>query len=157
MQKNKNSLSNLNKANYTKTSCKHCDSKFSLANINKHERSCSKNPICNKIKECPVCKIIHTKAGVTCSYSCSNVYFRSGKNNPNWKGTSYRFICFAAHGKKCVVCGENKIVAVHHLNENHNDNAPENLIPLCPTHHQYMHSRYKKEIQKYIDKFLGVG
>jgi hypothetical protein len=53
-----------------------------------------------------------------------------------------------------VVCGENKIVTVHHINENHNDHRKENLVPLCPTHHQYMHSRYKGEIQPFIDKFL---
>lgn len=154
MQTNKISLSNLNKANTSKLSCVHCDRTLSLANLNKHERSCVKNPASGKMKECPVCKVIHTKNGVTCSYSCSNTYFRTGVNNPNWKNNTYQTTCWHHHGKKCLVCGEEKIVAVHHVNENHNDNAPENLVPLCPTHHQYIHSRYKDEVQPIIDLYL---
>lgn len=154
MQTNKNSLSNLDKANNTKRGCVHCGKEFTLANINKHEKACGRPKV---IKECPVCKTMHSKGGVTCSYSCSNTYFRSGNNNPNWRGNNYRNICFETHGKKCIVCGEEKILAVHHINEDHSDNRPENLVPLCPTHHQYVHSKYRDEIQPYIDKFLGVG
>jgi hypothetical protein len=66
----------------------------------------------------------------------------------------YRQLCFRYHKKACVVCGEDKIVAVHHLNEDHSDNRPENLIPLCPTHHQYVHSRYKKLVQPIIVEYL---
>ena len=157
MQTNKNSLSNLDKANSTKIECVHCTRVLTLANIRKHEKTCDKNPMSGKIKECPVCKTMHSKGGVTCSYSCSNTYFRSGKNNPNWSENNYRSTCFLEHGKKCIVCGEEKIVTVHHLNENHHDNRPENLVPLCPTHHQYVHSRYRCEVQPFIDKFLGVG
>jgi hypothetical protein len=154
MQINKNSLSNLDKANNTKRACMHCSKEFTIANINRHENACGKPKL---MKECPVCKTMHSKGGnVTCSYGCSNTYFRSGKNNPNWNENNYRSTCFEEHGKRCVVCGEEKIVAVHHLNENRNDNRPENLIPLCPTHHQYVHSRYKDEVQPYIDKFLGI-
>jgi hypothetical protein len=67
--------------------------------------------------------------------------------------TSYRTICFRHHKKECVVCGENKIVAVHHYDENHSNNDPANLIPLCPTHHQYVHSRYKELVMEKIDKW----
>lgn len=45
------------------------------------------------------------------------------------------------------------IVAVHHYDGNHDNNSPENLIPLCPTHHQYVHSRYKKLVQEKIDYY----
>ncbi len=154
MQDNLKSLSNLNKANTKKRACIHCGKEATLANIGRHEKVCSRPKI---TKECPVCKNMHIKDGVTCSYSCSNTYFRSGHNNPNWSNNNYRHICFKYHGQKCIVCGEEKILAVHHINENHNDNRPENLVPLCPTHHQYVHSKYKKEVQPYIDKFLGVG
>ena len=70
---------------------------------------------------------------------------------------SYRTICWMHHSKECIVCGENKIVEVHHFDGNSKNNAPENLIPLCPTHHQYCHSRYKDlitpVIQQYLEKF----
>ena len=114
-------------------------------------------------RNCPVCDtkfITNEKENkITCSYSCSNSYFRSGINNPNWKMDTYRSTCFAYHKKECVVCGEDKIVAVHHFDENRNNNSPENLIPLCPTHHQYVHSKYKGEvigkIEEYRKQFLN--
>lgn len=115
-------------------------------------------------KTCPVCgKIFTTSKGsknetFTCSYACSNTYFRSGENNPNWKENSYRTTCFVHHKKECIVCKENKIVHVHHFDGNKNNNNPENLIPLCPTHHQYWHSRYreliKKDVIRYRNNFI---
>lgn len=108
-----------------------------------------------KVKKCPVCQkefetvINHKNEKTTCSYSCSNTFFRSGKNNPNWKDDHYRTTCWEYHKKECVICGENLIVTVHHYDENHENNSPENLIPLCPTHHQYVHSRYRDRV---IDK-----
>lgn len=96
---------------------------------------------------------------VTCSYSCSNKFFRKGENNPNWKDSTYRTTCFEHHEKRCVVCDESNIVSVHHMDEDHDNNDQTNLIPLCPTHHQYMHSRYKHliidKVQDYINNFIG--
>jgi hypothetical protein len=156
--KNEKSLSNLKKASTTKKSCVYCTKLVSSGNLKRHENACDKNPV--NLKECPVCKIMHSKGGVTCSYACSNTHFRSGVNNPNWSDDSYQTTCWHHHGKKCLVCGEEKIVAVHHVNENHNDNRPENLVPLCPTHHQYVHSKYKDEIQpiveSYVKKFISL-
>jgi hypothetical protein len=112
-------------------------------------------------KECPVCgKLFETqrrgdsREKTTCSHSCSNSYFRSGNKNGNWKDDRYRTTCFLYHKKECVVCGEDKIVEVHHMDENRNNNNPMNLIPLCPTHHQYWHSRYKKEIEDKIYNYI---
>ena len=113
------------------------------------------------IKKCPVCDVEfiskkgHIREKITCSHSCSNTYFRSGENNPNWKTGSgnlrpYRKVCFRYHAKKCVVCSENKIVAVHHFDLNHKNDEPKNLIPLCPTHHMYVHSKYKNEVEDKI-------
>ena len=143
---------NLDKANYEKRSCIYCDKMCTLANINKHEKSCKKNP--NNLKSCPVCNILHSKNGVTCSYACSNTYYRSGINNPNWKDEAYRTTCFFYHEKICIVCGEINIVSVHHYNNDHYDNRPENLVPLCPTHHQYVHSSFYAEIKNVIDEYV---
>ena len=134
---------------------------YSKANIAKHEDACKSNP--DNIKTCPVCEKEHIKDGVTCSYSCSNTYFRhSNEGGYQYKtdehlieNNRYQDLCFRHHGKQCIVCGENKIVAAHHINEDHSDNRPENLVPLCPTHHQYVHSRYKNEVMPYIEKFLS--
>jgi 5-methylcytosine-specific restriction endonuclease McrA len=71
----------------------------------------------------------------------------------DWKESAYRTTCFLHHEKKCVVCGEDKIIDVHHYDENKNNNSTENLIPLCPTHHRYWHSRYRSLIQKKVDHY----
>lgn len=113
-------------------------------------------------KICPVCnKEFYTgnsekeKKKVCCSYSCSNTYFRSGENNGMYnKATNYSTIAFRFHQHKCCVCGEEKIVEVHHYDGNHSNNEISNLVPLCPTHHQYIHSRYKDEIQHIVDEYV---
>jgi hypothetical protein len=112
-----------------------------------------------EIRKCPVCGnefeavVNHKKYDKkTCSYSCSNTYFRSGSSNPNWKG-NYRSVLKENHKMECVVCGENKIVAAHHYDENHFNNEPSNLIALCPTHHHYVHSKYKSEVIDKIEEY----
>ena len=135
--------------------CGYCDKQTNKANVKKHERDCYLNP--ENLVECPVCTnpIKNWKSSKTCGYSCSNTYFRSGKENGRYKaGSNYRTECFLHHGKKCIVCGEEKIVTVHHNDHDHSNNDPDNLIPLCPTHHQYVHSRYKNEVQPIIDKYI---
>lgn len=115
-------------------------------------------------KVCPVCnKKFETqmrgdrREKKTCSHSCSNSYFRSGKDNPNWKenSTQYRTKCFEFHKKECVICGEYKIIEVHHIDENRDNNIPENLVPLCPTHHKYWHSEYKEEVEEKIYIYIN--
>ena len=138
-----------------KIACQYCSKETTLGNIKKHEDSCYLNP--KNIVSCKNCgspiKNYKSSKG-TCSRSCANTHFKSGENNGNWKGTQYQTLCFSQHKKECIICGEDKIVAVHHLNEDHNDNRIENLVPLCPTHHQYMHSRYKSEIQHKVDEYV---
>lgn len=56
----------------------------------------------------------------------------------------YRKKCFKYHKKECIICKEHMSVDVHHFNENHEDNSILNLIPLCPTHHQYFHTKKLK-------------
>lgn len=133
-----------------KVDCKYCNKSFSKIGISRHEKVCI-----NKVyKNCPVCDVLFSKPSVTCSHACANTYFRSGVNNPNWKDASYRTTCFLYHDKKCVVCNEDNIVEVHHYDENSDNNAPENLIPLCPTHHQYWHSRYKHLIENVVKSYI---
>lgn len=132
--------------------CQYCLDEYSLGQIKKHESSCYLNP--TNIRKCPVCSTPIKGSGTTCSHACSNTYFRSGKNNGQWKEDVYRTTCFLHHDKQCVVCEESNIVAVHHFDENHQNNEPSNLIPLCPTHHQYMHSGFKHLIESQIEKYI---
>ena len=138
--------------------CKYCEKETNTQNIKRHEDTCYLNP--GNITECVICSkpikdYKHSKG--TCSRSCANTHFRSGDENGNWKGENYQSICFLHHKKQCVVCDEDKIIAVHHYDHNHENNDPVNLVPLCPTHHQYVHSRYaslvKTKIDDYVEKF----
>lgn len=119
-------------------------------------------------KDCPVCgtpflcKPGHPREKKTCSHACSNKLFRSGRNNGNFKEDHelkgkirYATICFRHHEKKCCVCGEDNIVEAHHYDENHLNNDPSNLVPLCPTHHRYVHSRYKHLVIDVVDKYVA--
>lgn len=48
------------------------------------------------------------------------------------------------------MCKENLVVEVHHMDENHENNDIKNLVPLCPTHHQYWHSKYRYLIEEQV-------
>lgn len=49
--------------------------------------------------------------------------------------------------EKCVICGFDKIVELHHLDHDHKNNSESNLIGLCPNHHKLLHHRkYQKDI-----------
>lgn len=91
-----------------------------------------------------------------CTRSCKDEAQRFGgirEIMPSHYGRNYRTICFAHHKKECIVCGEDKIVTVHHYDEDHSNNDPSNLIPLCPTHHQYVHSSYRHLVQEEIENW----
>lgn len=124
------------------------------------------------IKNCPICnnefetQVNHPREKQTCSYSCSNTFFRSGINNGNHitnliiknpeytSNQLYRSLGIYCHGKECIICKENRIIEIHHYDFNHNNNEPQNLIPLCPTHHQLCHSKYYNDIKEQIDNYV---
>ena len=142
-------------ANNVKAKCKFCDRVIGVNNIKRHVSYCYLN--LKNLKLCPVCDlpIENYKTSTTCSYACSNSFFRSGENNPNWQQDSYTTTCFLYHSKQCIICKEINIVAVHHYDNNKANNNPENLVPMCPTHHQYMHSRFKHLIKDIVDNYVS--
>lgn len=140
---------------YTKTekkTCQFCSELRFINSIERHEKSCRSNPV--NLDSCPVCNNDKLKIRLTCSYGCRNTLLNQGDNHPNWKPESYRSTCFLHHEKRCVVCGEGNIVEVHHLDENPANNHPENLIPLCPTHHKYWHSRYRSLVESTVLDYI---
>jgi hypothetical protein len=119
-------------------------------------------------KMCPVCGTLfetqlgHSREKQTCSHSCSNTYFRSGENNPNYKAEKsdwgYRKICFSKWKKECIICGFDKVVDVHHLDHNNKNNDINNLVPLCPNHHMMLHTKkYNTEVVTEIKKITGIS
>lgn len=148
-----------------KVNCIFCKEKFSISNIKKHSNSCFLNP--KNLRLCPICNnpIKDYKNNKTCSSKCGKQYFlsmytrigtiaakeRSETIPDNELG--YRKICFRYHKKECIVCGEKNIVEVHHYDNNHKNNDPENLIPLCSTHHRYIRSRFEKLIINIVNEY----
>lgn len=147
---------------HIKFPCQYCGEPRSRVSLSRHEAGCYKNPNHPRKKSCAVCgKDFIAPSGErgkkqnTCSYGCSNTFYRSGENNGMYRNIqNYQTVCFLHHGKKCIVCGEENIVAAHHMNENHTDDRPENLVPLCPTHHCYWHSGYRNLIEKNVRNYL---
>ncbi len=140
----------------TKIKCVYCTQKIFPHSVTRHESACYLNP--KLLRECAVCSkpVKNWKNGTTCSHSCANKFFRTGENHGRWKPEVYRSTCFLHHKKECVVCGEDKIVEVHHLDHNKENNDPSNLIPLCPTHHQYWHSQYKSLVELIVLEYIKV-
>ena len=104
---------------------------------------------CQKEFEIKDTKIGNTQR--TCSKACSNSYFNTKKDgNGKTPKTSYIRICFDANPFECIICGEKNSVDVHHFDGDHRNKSLTNLIPLCPTHHRYMHTRKLKSL--IIDK-----
>lgn len=135
----------MGKSSWTKTvkePCVYCNKDIYPATMNRHHTSCYMNPI--NLRSCNICGFpVKQRAAKTCGYACSNKFFRTGPNHGNWKESQYVTTCFHYHKKQCVVCDEQLVVEVHHLDEDKTNNDPTNLIPLCPTHHRYWHSRHK--------------
>lgn len=53
--------------------------------------------------------------------------------------------------ESCSLCGFNKIVELHHIDENRKNNSRENLVGLCPNHHKMLHDfRYREETQAHL-------
>ena len=108
-----------------------------------------------KLVECKRCKRkMPMKAKGFCG-GCYNFVFHldyaKNKNYQKYHNISpelYREIT-----KFCAVCGFDKVVDLHHLDENRKNNSRENLVGLCPNHHKMFHDfRYRKEIQEELRK-----
>lgn len=102
-------------------------------------------PLVPKVEKiCPVCnnkfKTEPRKVDeqVTCSYSCSNTYFRT-KEEPTVY--TYRQRALSHYKSCCGRCGFTNILAleVHHKDRNRNNNTMDNLEVLCANCHKIEH------------------
>ncbi len=143
--------------------CEYCRKSFGKNNIERHRKACKQNPV-NRIN-CINCgksvwKGYPGEPVLTCSYACSNTYFRSGENNGRYKEPEkrkygYIEVCKKHHSRECCVCGEKIALDVHHMDRNHQNMMPNNLIFLCRTHHMYWHSRHQHLIYDKVMNYLS--
>lgn len=107
--------------------------------------------------ECAYCKkpIKRVKSDIAknisgnfyCSIDCGNKHKNEiRKNNGEWDIIKdYRAKAFQEYEHKCTVCNwdeDDRILEVHHIDENRENNAIDNLIILCPTCHRKLTSHH---------------
>ena len=75
---------------------------------------------------------------IYCSKECGNK--AKNEQHTDWNnGTNYRRNAFNIYPHNCAICGYNedeRILEVHHIDENRNNNDINNLIILCPNCHK---------------------
>lgn len=139
-----------------KKKCFFCGNMITINNFDRHEKSCK----CNKGKLCPVCGKPTKFGATTCSRECRLIYFGPPNIPDDSKLKGHRTICFRHHEKKCIICGEEYFVDVHHYDKNTENNDPRNLIPICILHHKYTHHPIltyivKECIDEYVAKWVS--
>lgn len=97
-----------------------------------------------------------SKSVYYCSRNCANSV--GGKAKAAVHHTDdvahYRTVAGRYHKMECLICGFDKIVAVHHVDEDHSNNDPKNLVCLCPNHHEMFHSKYRSEVEDDINNYV---
>lgn len=87
-----------------------------------------------------------------CSKECGNRHKNQLRlESGEWdKSANYRYKAMHNFLHKCAVCGwdeDERILEVHHKDENRENNALNNLIILCPTCHRKITLKYYKLIE----------
>lgn len=103
-----------------------------------------------KLVKCPRCERMmpHHAQGLcrgcySSIFQLEKIKFHNTKRYHNIDHELYKKIV----GNGCVICGFSKIVDMHHIDMNHDNNSPENLTALCPNHHKMAHHRiHQKEV-----------
>ena len=110
-------------------------------------------------KECICChRIIKIHAKGYCA-GCYNTTFHlertkayNHKKYHNIEDKIYKKIT-----KICIICGFDKVVELHHLDHNHQNNSEDNFVGLCPNHHKMLHNlKYRDEIKNQIKEKLAL-
>ena len=80
---------------------------------------------------------------------CYSTIFRSD-HNKEWNYRKWHGLDKETYNKitkACTICGFDKVVDLHHLDEDHKNNSHDNLIGLCPNHHKMLHNfSYRREM-----------
>lgn len=84
-----------------------------------------------------------------CSRICGNLHKNQlRKETEEWNNSlNYRLKAFDAYPHKCIACGwdeDERILEVHHIDENREHNNIENLCILCPICHRKITLQYYK-------------
>ena len=106
-----------------------------------------------KIATCKRCKRkinIHAKG--LCA-GCYNYIFHLDKNKAynQRKSNNVDLKTFRKVTKQCAICDFDKIIDIHHIDSNKQNNSLKNLVGLCPNHHRMIHNfNFRAEIFKLL-------
>lgn len=97
---------------------------------------------------------------LTCSQYCSSNYlpFKIKRVVAKVGGlaSSYPLVAKRNNLTYCCICNEKEVVDIHHLDEDRTNNDISNLVPLCPTHHAYMHRGKSNLILSKLVEYLDT-
>lgn len=110
-----------------------------------------------KPKICKRCKreLPHHAKGLCagCYNTVFNLENAKAHNYKKWHNISLEL--YKKLTEKCFLCGFEKVVELHHLDKNRENNSEDNLIGLCPNHHKMIHiSKYRGEIIDQINEIF---
>lgn len=106
---------------------------------------------CGQPVTAPRSRIARKRIGVFCSLGCKGEWtsqYQRGAAHPMWKGGLTPFVyprefhqvrnfIILRDNNQCQVCGSTKpYMAVHHIDEDTQNNALSNLVTVCPTCHR---------------------
>lgn len=87
--------------------------------------------------------------------SCYNSLFHSDKSRQHYhrKSNNIDLKTYRKVTKECAICSFDKIVDVHHIDSNKENNSLKNLVGLCPNHHRMINnSKFRQEIFKELEE-----
>ena len=108
-----------------------------------------------QIKTCKRCKrkmSIHAKS--LCA-GCYNYVFHTDKNKAyhHRKANNVDLKTYRKTTQKCVICSFDKVVDLHHIDLNKENQSATNLVGLCPNHHRMIHSyNFRHELWNELKK-----
>lgn len=145
------------KREQTETTCQHCGKVVNKANLSQHESRCLKHHPC---EHCGTSTLNERFCSQSCAASVNNRDHKIGyavyrKNRGIVGEPNYRDICFSHWPHKCVLCDWDLAVDVHHIDRNHDNRSPQNLVPLCQNHHKLTQlKRFRKDIDTKIAEIV---
>lgn len=129
--------------------CEKCERWFDPPNFISHVRVCGVTKPCAAVD----CRRPTTN-DVFCSSACSaRTNNRAGKTGYSRyrerrgikRKENYRDVCFKHWPEQCALCGWEIAVDVHHVDDDHSNDDPTNLVPLCQNHHMMTRLNEHKE------------
>ena len=119
-------------------------------NCGKKQRIKVKCAYCGKIIERTPSQVAKNQSGYFyCCHEHGNLHKNQlRKEQGEWENSAnYRLKAFNTYPHKCYICGwdeDERLLEVHHIDENHNNNDIDNLVILCVLCHRKVTLHYYK-------------